>query len=172
VAIHQGSAQGAQMTTGKKRVRKSYRVKYASRELNTPTYLPAHNGLDLLAMASGKLYAQISATVTKEARLLDKLLDSYGIPRDDKDRYRKLALALAREYVKGFSTTDRPTGRPRKWPTSLRDELRAEIAQYRKDHPHRKWTTIRICRELAKRPKWTALDASATALEKQSQMAN
>ena len=42
------------------------------------------------------------------------LLDTFCIPRDSKDRWRRLAVALAEEFVPGFRIVNR-AGAPRLW---------------------------------------------------------
>lgn len=64
------------------------------------------------------------ATIQRQNQKLDLLLAHYLIPRTGPDHWKRLALALASDYVPGFRV-EKPAGAKRKWgPNELGNLLR------------------------------------------------
>jgi hypothetical protein len=82
---------------------------------------------------------------------LHLLLDTFRIPRDSKDRWRRLAIAMAEEFVPGFRIVNR-SGAPRLWSPVALLRLRFEV-----DHIVESdgVTAMEACRQLLKNPDGT-----------------
>lgn len=65
-------------------------------------------------------------------RKLRLLLDSYSISPNDHDKWERLSMALAMEYVPGFKLTTKRKGAPEKWTPALRLKLFNDVSSTKK----------------------------------------
>lgn len=87
---------------------------------------------------------------------LDQLAEKYGISQTD-DRYAKLALRLAQEFVPGFGYRyRRKRGAPKKWPNDIRGALVVEIDALCKPGVKGKGPT-NAAKLLSKREPWSRM---------------